>query len=58
VLVCKFGLDRHHSAIAAAAAFLSNFQTGAGDHRGIYGHQYSDLWVRLATCRMLNAISA
>ena len=41
VLVCKFGLDRHHPAVAAAAAFLSNFQTEAGDYRGIYGHQYT-----------------
>lgn len=41
VLVCKFGLGRHHPAVAAAAAFLSNFQTEAGDYRGIYGHQYT-----------------
>ncbi len=41
VLVCKFGLDRHHPAVPAAAAFLSNFQTEAGDYRGIYGHQYT-----------------
>ena len=41
VLVCKFGLDHHHPAVAAAAAFLSSCQTGAGDYRGIYGHQYT-----------------
>ena len=41
VLVCKSGLDRRHPAIAAAAAFLSSCQTGAGDYRGIYGHQYT-----------------
>ena len=41
VLVCKFGLDRQHPAVAAAAAFLSSFQTEAADYRGIYGHQYT-----------------
>ena len=41
VLVCEFGLDRHHPAVAAAAAFLSNFQTEAGSYREIYGHQYT-----------------
>ena len=41
VLVCKFGLDRQHPAVAAAAAFLSSCQTEAGDYRGIYGHQYT-----------------
>ena len=41
VLVCKYGLDHHHPAVEAAAAFLSNFQTEAGDYRGIYGHQYT-----------------
>ena len=41
VLVCKFGLDRHHPAVAAAAGFLSSCQTGAGDYRGIYGRQYT-----------------
>ena len=41
VLVCKFGLDRQHPAVAAAAGFLSSCQTGAGDYRGIYGHQYT-----------------
>jgi len=40
-LVCKFGLDRRHPAVAAAATFLSSFQTGAGDYRGIYGRQYT-----------------
>ena len=37
VLVCKFGLDRQHPAVAAAARFLSSCQTEAGDYRGIYG---------------------
>ena len=41
VLVCKFGLDHYHPTVAAAAAFLSSFQTEAGDYRGIYGHQYT-----------------
>jgi len=41
VLVCKFGLDRQHPAVAAAAGFLSSFQTEAGDYRGIYGNQYT-----------------
>ena len=41
VLVCKFGLDHRHPAVAAAAEFLSFFQTEAGDYRGIYGHQYT-----------------
>ena len=41
VLVCKFGLDRQHPAVAAAAGFLSSCQTEAGDYRGIYGHQYT-----------------
>jgi Squalene-hopene cyclase C-terminal domain len=41
VLVCKFGLDRQHPAVAAAAEFLSSCQTQAGDYRGIYGHQYT-----------------
>lgn len=41
VLVCKSGLDRRHPAVAAAAAFLSSFQTEAGDYRGIYGRQYT-----------------
>ena len=41
VLVRKYGLDRQHPAVAAAAAFLSSFQTGAGDYRGIYGCQYT-----------------
>lgn len=41
VLVCKFGLDRRHPAVAAAAAFLSSAQAGTGDYRGIYGHQYT-----------------
>jgi hypothetical protein len=41
VLVCKFGLDRHDPAVAAAAGFLSSCQTQAGDYRGIYGRQYT-----------------
>jgi hypothetical protein len=41
VLVCKFGLDRQHPAVAAAARFLSSCQTEAGDYRGIYGRQYT-----------------
>jgi hypothetical protein len=41
VLVCKFGLDRRRPAVAAAAGFLSSFQTEAGDYRGIYGRQYT-----------------
>ena len=41
MLVCKFGLDRQHPAVAAAAGFLSSCQTGAGDYRGIYGRQYT-----------------
>ena len=41
VLVRKFGLDRQHPAVAGAAAFLSSFQTAAGDYRGIYGRQYT-----------------
>ena len=41
VLVCKFGLDRHDPAVAAAAGFLSSYQTQAGDYRGIYGRQYT-----------------
>jgi hypothetical protein len=41
VLVCKFRLDRQHPAVAGAAAFLSSFQTGVGDYRGIYGRQYT-----------------
>ena len=40
-LVCKFGLDYHHPAVAAAARFLSSCQTEAGDYRGIYGRQYT-----------------
>ncbi len=31
-LVCKFGLDRRHPAIAGAAEFLASFQAGAGDY--------------------------
>jgi hypothetical protein len=41
VLVCKYGLDRRHPAVAGAAGFLRSFQAGPGDFRGIYGHQYS-----------------
>ena len=41
VLVCKFGLDRRHPAVAAAATFLSSCQAETGDYRGIYGRQYT-----------------
>jgi hypothetical protein len=41
VLVCKFGLDHQHPAVAAAAEFLSSCQTDAGDYRGIYGRQHT-----------------
>ncbi len=41
VLVCKFGLDGQHPAVAAAVGFLSSCQTQAGDYRGWYGHQYT-----------------
>ena len=39
VLVCKYGLDHRHPAVAAAAQFLSSCQADAGDYRGIYGRQ-------------------
>ena len=39
VLVCRFGLDHHHPAVAAAAGFLFSCQTEAGEYRGIYGNQ-------------------
>ena len=55
VLVCKFGLDRHHPAVAAATAFLSNFQTEAGDYRGIYGHQYTPNYSAAITELLLRA---
>jgi hypothetical protein len=41
VLVCKFGLDRRHPAVAAAATFLSSCQAETGDYRGIYGRQHT-----------------
>jgi hypothetical protein len=55
LLVCKFGLDRRHPAVAAAAAFLSSFQTEAGDYRGIYGRQYSPNYSAAITEVLLRA---
>lgn len=55
VLVCKFGLDRRHPAVAAAAAFLSSFQTEAGDYRGIYGRQYTPNYSAAITEILLRA---
>ena len=55
VLVCKFGLDRQHPAVGAAAAFLSSFQTGAGDYRGIYGRQYTPNYSAAITELLLRA---
>ena len=55
VLVCKFGLDRRHAAVAAAAAFLSSFQTQAGDYRGIYGCQYTPNYSAAITELLLRA---
>ena len=40
-LVEKFGHNGKSPAIGAAAEFLFEFQTGAGDFRGIYGNQYT-----------------
>lgn len=40
-LVEKFGFNRDHDSIEKAAQFLFQFQTGEGDFRGIYGHQYA-----------------
>ena len=55
VLVCKFGLDRRHPAVAAAAAFLSSGQTEAGDYRGIYGRQYTPNYSAAITELLLRA---
>ena len=55
VLACKYGLDRKHSAVAAAAAFLSSFQTEAGDYRGIYGRQYTPNYSAAITEVLLRA---
>ncbi len=55
VLVRKFGLDRQHPAVAAAATFLSSFQSEAGDYRGIYGRQYSPNYSAAITELLLRA---
>ena len=56
VLVCKFGLDRQHPAVGAAAGFfLSSFQAGAGDYRGIYGRQYTPNYSAAITELLLRA---
>jgi hypothetical protein len=55
VLVGKFGLDRRHPAVAAAATFLSSFQTEAGDYRGIYGRQYTPNYSAAITELLLRA---
>ena len=55
VLVCKFGLDHRHPAVARAAAFLSSFQTEAGDYRGIYGRQYTPNYSAAITELLLRA---
>jgi hypothetical protein len=41
VLVEKYGFQRSHPSIQAAAGFLFTRQTAEGDFRGIYGTQYS-----------------
>ena len=41
ILVEKYGFDRRHPAIQAAAEYLFSKQTTEGDLRGIYGNQYS-----------------
>jgi hypothetical protein len=41
ILVEKYGFDRRHPAIQAAAEYLFTKQTPEGDFRGIYGNQYS-----------------
>jgi hypothetical protein len=41
ILVEKYGLDRRHPAIQAAAEYLFTKQTAEGDFRGIYGDQYA-----------------
>jgi hypothetical protein len=40
-LIEKYGLDRSHSAVQSAAAYLFARQTDEGDFRGIYGSQYT-----------------
>jgi hypothetical protein len=40
-LVEKFGMDREHPALQAAAEFLLTAQSPEGDIRGIYGAQHS-----------------
>ena len=40
-LVEMYCLDAGHGAIAKAAEFVLSHQTGEGDIRGIYGHQYT-----------------
>ncbi len=40
VLVEKFGFDRSHPALQAAAEYLLSCQTAEGDIRGILGNQY------------------
>jgi hypothetical protein len=41
ILVEKYGFDRRHPAIQAAAEYLFTRQTAEGDFRGIYGNQYA-----------------
>ncbi|OGO37552.1 MAG: hypothetical protein A2W35_09010 [Chloroflexi bacterium RBG_16_57_11] len=41
ILVEKFGFDRRHPAMQAAAEYLFTKQTAEGDLRGIYGNQYT-----------------
>ena len=55
VLVGKYGLDRRHPAVTAAAAFLASFQAGEGDYRGIYGHQYTPNYSAAITEVLLRA---
>jgi hypothetical protein len=40
-LVEKYGMNKAHPSIQAAAAFLFSRQTDEGDFRGIYGRQYT-----------------
>jgi hypothetical protein len=55
VLVCKYGLGYRHPAVAAAVAFLSSFQTEAGDYRGIYRRQYTPNYSAAITEVLLQA---
>lgn len=55
VLIAKYGLDKHHPAVAGAAAFLSSFQTEEGDYRGIYGRQYTPNYSAAITELLLHA---